>query len=57
MNLEINDVDGDFEIYNEAFEDLDAKHADLCVIDAYPGADISEITKKAEGIADNVIII
>ena len=56
-NLEINDVDGDFEIYNEAFEDLDAEHADLCVIDAYPGADISEITKKAEGIADNVIII
>ena len=56
-NLEINDVDGDFEIYNEAFEDLDAEYADLCVIDAYPGADISEITKKAEGIADNVIII
>ena len=56
-NLEINDVDGDFEIYNEAFEDLDAENADLCVIDAYPGADISEITKKAEGIADNVIII
>ena len=55
--MEINDVDGDFEIYNEAFEDLDAEHADLCVIDAYPGADISEITKKAEGIADNVIII
>ena len=56
-NLEINDVDGDFEIYNEAFEDLDAEHADLCVIDAYPGADISEITKNAEGISDNVIII
>ncbi len=56
-NLEINDVDGDFEIYNEAFEDLDAEHVDLCVIDAYPGADISEITKKAEGMADNVIII
>ena len=56
-NLEINDVDGDFEIYNEAFEDLDAEHADLCVIDAYPGSDISEITKKAEEIADNVIII
>ena len=56
-NLEINDVDGDFEIYNEAFEDLDVEHVDLCVIDAYPGADISEITKKAEEIADNVIII
>ncbi len=56
-NLEINDVDDGFEIYNEAFEDLDVEHADLCVIDAYPGADISEITKKAEMIADNVIII
>ncbi|MBR3112204.1 MAG: SAM-dependent methyltransferase [Methanobrevibacter sp.] len=57
MNLEINDVDGGFEIYNEAFEDLDVCHVDLCVIDAYPGADISEITQKAEKIADNVIII
>ncbi len=56
-NLEINDVNDGFEIYNEAFEDLDVEHADLCVIDAYPGADISEITKKAEMIADNVIII
>lgn len=56
-NLEINEVDGNFEIYNEAFEDLDVEHVDLCVIDAYPGADISEITKKAEEIADNVIII
>ena len=42
---------------NEAFEDLDVCHVDLCVIDAYPGADISEITQKAEKIADNVIII
>jgi hypothetical protein len=30
---------------------------DLCIIDAYPGADISEITEKAEQIADNVLII
>ena len=56
-NLEINDIDDGFEIYNEAFEDLDVGKADLCVIDAYPGADISEITKKAEEIADNVVII
>ena len=56
-NLEINDIDDGFEIYNEAFEDLDVGKADLCVIDAYPGADISEITKKAEKIADNVVII
>lgn len=56
-NLEINDIDGGFEIRNEAFEDLDVDKADLCVIDAYPGADISEITQKAEKIADNVVII
>ena len=56
-NLEINDVVDGFEIYNEAFEDLDVEHADLCVIDAYPGVDISEITEKAEKVADNVIII
>jgi len=56
-NLEINEISEGFEIYNESFEDLDIGHADLCVIDAYPGADISEITKKAEKIADNVVII
>ena len=27
------------------------------MIDAFPGADISEITKKAEKIADNVVVI
>ena len=56
-NLEINDIDDGFEIYNEAFEDLDVDNVDLCVIDAYPGVDISEITEKAEKIADNVVII
>lgn len=56
-NLEINDIDNGFEIYNEAFEDLETDNVDLCVIDAYPGADISEIIKKAEKIADNVVII
>ena len=56
-NLELNDVSKGYEIYNEAFEDLDVEHADLCVIDAYPGADISKNKKKAENIADNVIII
>ena len=53
-NLEINDISEGYEIYNEAFEDLDA---DLCIIDAYPGADISKIQEKAEEIADNVVII
>lgn len=56
-NLNINGIDDKFEIYNEAFEDLDAGHVDLCVIDAYPGADTSEIIEKAQKTADNVIII
>ena len=56
-NLEINDIKTGYEIHNEAFEDLKIGHADLCVIDAYPGADISEIQEKAEKIADNVLVI
>ncbi|WP_296874476.1 methyltransferase [uncultured Methanobrevibacter sp.] len=56
-NLKINDLDGGFEIFNESFEELDVGHVDLCIIDAFPGRDISEITQKAEKIADNVLII
>lgn len=56
-NLEINDIENGYEIFNEAFEDLEIDKADLCVIDAFPGADIEEITQKAEKIADNVVII
>ena len=56
-NLEINGIEEGFEIYNHAFEDLEFEHVDLCVIDAFPGVDIEEITKKAEKIADNVVII
>lgn len=56
-NLEINDVSTSFEIHNMAFEDLEIEHVDLCVIDAFPGADISKIIEKAEKIADNVVII
>lgn len=56
-NLEINDICSGFEIHNLAFEDLDVENADLCIVDAFPGADISEIREKAEKIADNVIII
>ena len=55
-NLEINNVEG-YEIHNEPFEDLDIDDVDLCVIDAYPGVDISEIRNKAEKMADNVIVI
>ena len=56
-NLKQNKVKENIEIYNEAFEDLKIKHTDLCVIDAFPGTDISQIIKKAEKIADNVLII
>ena len=56
-NLKLNGIEEGFEIYNESFEDLSVENADLCVIDAFPGADIEEITKKAEKIADNVVII
>ena len=56
-NLEINGIEKGFEIHNSAFEDLEFEHVDLCVIDAFPGVDIDEITKKAEEIADNVVII
>ncbi len=56
-NLEINGIDDGYEIHQGAFEDLDVEHADLCVIDAFPGVDISQIRQKADEIADNVVII
>ena len=56
-NLEMNEISEGYEICNEPFEDLELEHEDLCIIDAYPNADISEISKKAEKIADNVVII
>ncbi len=56
-NLKINSIEKGYEIYNESFEDLETGHVDLCVIDAFPGMDITEITKKAEKIADNVVVI
>lgn len=57
FNLEVNEILGNYEIYNKAFEDLEIEKCDLCVIDSYPQADIEEIIKKAEKIADNVLII
>ncbi len=56
-NLKINEITGDCEIHNEAFEELEIGKVDLCVIDAFPNMDITEIQKKAEKIANNVIII
>ena len=57
VNLQINEISDNFEIFNESFEDLEIDKVDLCIIDAFPGADISKITEKAEKIADNVLII
>ena len=56
-NLELNGITDGYEIFNEAFEDLEVENADLCVIDAFPGVDVDEIVKKAEEIADNVVVI
>ena len=57
FNLEVNEILGNYEIYNKAFEDLEVEKCDLFVIDSYPQVDIEEIIKKAEKIADNVLII
>ena len=56
-NLEINDITDGYEIFNEAFEDLKVENADLCVIDAFPGVDVDDIVKKAEEMANDVVII
>jgi hypothetical protein len=56
-NLEINGISEGYEISNQAFEDLECEHADLCVIDAFPGVDVEEIVKRAEEMADNVVVI
>ena len=56
-NLEINGISDGYEIFNDAFEDLELGDADLCVIDAFPGVDVEEIVKKAEKMAENVIVI
>ena len=57
VNLEINNISDGFEIYNQSFEELNIEKVDLCVIDAFPGVNLDEIIKKAEKIADNVVII
>lgn len=56
-NLEINGISDGYEIFNEAFEDLEFGDADLCVIDAFPGVHVEDIVKKAEKMAENVIVI
>ena len=56
-NLDVNGISEGFEIHNTDFESLGIDNVDLCVIDAFPGCDISEITEKGEKISDNVIVI
>ena len=56
-NLEINGICEGYEISNQAFEDLECEHADLCVIDAFPGVDIGKIVEKAEKMAADVVVI
>ncbi len=56
-NLEINDILDGYEIYNCPFEDLEVDNVNLCVIDPFPNVDVDGIVKKAEEIADNVVII
>lgn len=56
-NLKVNEISEGFEIHNEAFEDLKTENADFCVIDPFPKDDASEIIKKAEETADNVLVI
>lgn len=56
-NLLINGIGKDYEIFNKPFEDLDIGKVDLCVLDAFPAMDITEIKQKAEKIANNVVII
>lgn len=56
-NLEINNISQNYEILNQAFEDLEMDNLDLCIIDAFPGVDVEEIVKKAEKMADNIVVI
>lgn len=56
-NLEVNNIFENYEIHNEAFEDLEVENADICIIDPFPKDEAEEIIKKAEKITDSVIII
>ena len=56
-NIITNNIDGNYEILNCPFEDLDMTGLDLCIIDMYPGANIEKIKEKANKIASDVLII
>lgn len=56
-NLKVNGITGNYEIHNEAFEDLEVEHANICIVDPFPKDDAKEIIEKAEKIADYTIVI
>lgn len=63
INLEVNqlkDKRGNFEIYNEDIRDLpsliDEKY-DLCIVDPFPGIDVSPFVKASKKLAKEVLLI
>ncbi|MCC7553053.1 MAG: SAM-dependent methyltransferase [Methanobacteriaceae archaeon] len=54
-------IGDNFKVYNSSFEDLSDKfeedYFDLCVIDCFTNVDSSELEKKANKIAKNVLLI
>ena len=56
-NLKLNSISENFEIHNSPFEELKVDKVDLCIIDSFPNTDTTEIIKKAEKIADNILVI
>lgn len=64
INLEVNwfkkDNRGDFEIYNEDIRDLPAlidEEHDLCIVDPFPGVDVSPFVKASRKLAKEVLFI
>ena len=57
-NLKVNNIDeNNYEILNNAFEDLQFCNLDLCIIDAFPNSNLDDICKHAEKISNNVFLI
>ncbi|MDI9624234.1 MAG: class I SAM-dependent methyltransferase [Methanothermobacter sp.] len=63
INLEVNqfkDKYGDFELYNEDIRDLpsliDEKY-DLCIVDPFPGVDVSPFLRASRELAKEVLLI
>lgn len=63
INLEVNhlkDEYGDFEVYNEDIRDLpsliDEKY-DLCIVDPFPGVDVSPFVRASRKLAKEILLI